>query len=268
MSDNIDIFVCAHKPIPYDYHLTNKAFKIVCGEKDNVVEEGNHLDVDVIHIKEEISNVGFSEWQKFYYIWKYKYNDLKKYVGLMHYRRFLDFGGDINDIPDMDEIFKKCNLVVGDVLYAKSMWGQYAFCHNIKDLESLRDLIYKEFPDYKEAFDVVMKGEKLMICNTCILKKEDFNNFCSFMFSVLFRWCHINGINIRDDKSFFDYIDKNIGDYSKKHKKEDETFREQARIPAFLSERLFTVWLTKNNMRAKTVPIRKLKEKEKPENKE
>ena len=113
MSDNIDIFVCAHKPIPFDYHLTNKSFKIICCENDKVVEEGNHLDVDTIRIKSEISNIGFSEWQKFYYVWKYKYNDLKKYVGLMHYGRILDFGGDINELPDLDELFTKYDIVVG-----------------------------------------------------------------------------------------------------------------------------------------------------------
>jgi len=249
--NNVDIFICAHKP--FDCSITNKQYKIICGPNDDVVSS----NLGVIKIAPEISNVGFSEWQKFYYVWKHM--GLKDYVGLMHYRRILTFGDDINYLPDFDELFEKYGMLIGDVVRVSSVWQNYKNCHNIKDLQDTKEIINQYFPEYNDAFNTVMNRNVMFICNNCVMKKDDFLEFCDFLFGVLFKFCERNGIDPASDQSFYDYIDKDIQNYSKRHKPEDSTFREQARIGGFLSERLFNVWAAKKELRIKSFKIRDCK---------
>lgn len=239
--------VCAHKE--FDCGLSNPVYKILCGKEDEISPK----DVEMIRIEPYISNIGFSEWQKFYAWWKD--GEKSDYIGLMHYRRILKLGKDINDIPPMEELFKDCDMIVGMVIFVDSVWNQYARCHNIKDLQDCKEIIESDFPEYKEAFDAMMENNLFFICNNVIMRYEDFNDFCEFLFGVLFKWCERNGVNPKSDESFYNYIDADIKNYSKIYRPEDVTFREQARIGGFLSERLFNVWAVKKGLRLKSAPV-------------
>lgn len=239
-------YVAAHKP--FENALKNPVYTILCEETDNVSSEA-----EIVKIKPHISNIGFSEWSKFYEI--YKGENLPDYIGLMHYRRILRLGKDINDIPDMENLFKDCDIIVGNVINVGNIRGQYANCHNVKDLDCCGKIIEEKYPEYKDAYDKVMNQGTFFICNTVVTKKQDFLEFCDFLFGVLFEFCERNGIDPASDKSFFDYIDKDIKNYSKRHKPDDSTFREQARIGGFLSERLYNVWVAKKGLRIKRVPV-------------
>lgn len=243
---SVKIFVCAHKP--FQNALKNPVYSIICEEGDSITSE-----VEIIKIKPHISNIGFSEWSKFYEV--YKREDLPDYIGLEHYRRILLLGKNINDIPDPEELFKDCDLIVGRVINVGNIRQQYANCHNVKDLDLCGDIIEKDFPEFKEAWKKVTNQGIFFICNNCVMKKEDFLEFCDFLFGVLFKFCERNGIDPSSDQSFYDYIDKDIQKYSKRHKPEDSTFREQARIGGFLSERLFNVWAAKKGLKIKSVPV-------------
>ena len=231
MSD-VDLFVCAHKE--FGSKLTNPAYKIICGKYDEI-----SADVPIIHTDSYLANLGFSEWQKFYYIWKHL--EVKDYIGLMHYRRVLKLGDDINIIPPMEDLFKDCDIIVGEVLNAQ-IYRHYAMCHNIQDLDDCIEIIKKDYPEYSEACDRAMTNGKFIICNTCILKKEDFYDLCEFMFGVLFKFCEKNDIDPTSDDSFRAHKDK----LSKKTEY-------QTRVAAFLSERIFNVWVEKRGLRVKRV---------------
>lgn len=232
MEENYNLFVCAHKE--FGCRLTNPNYTILCGKNDDI-----KADVPIVHIDDELANLGFSEWQKFYHIWKHM--EVKDYVGLMHYRRVLLLGDDINNIPPMEDLFKDCDIIVGEILHC-NIRSQYQMCHNIKDLEDCIDIIKTDYPDYADACDRAINGNRFIICNTYVLRKDDFYDLCHFMFGVLFKFCERNGIDPTDDASFRAYADRGSkgGEY-------------QSRVCAFLSERLFNVWVEKHQFRIKSV---------------
>lgn len=126
-TNDIEICICAHKD--FDCKIHNNCYKIICNKGDNVTS----TDLSVIEIEPELSNVGFSEWQKLYYLYKNK-KVTTKYIGLEHYRRSMKLsdkpGGEIN----VDELFSDCDIVVGEVIRVGSIAAQYKSCHNIQDL--------------------------------------------------------------------------------------------------------------------------------------
>ncbi len=52
-------------------------------------------------------------------------------------------------------------------------------------INQLSDIIIESFPNFEQAYRKVMNGRKLSYCNMTIMKKELFNEYCSFIFSVL-----------------------------------------------------------------------------------
>ena len=98
-NSNVDIFVFTHKQ--FETERTNPVYKIVTSSDCDVVSD----KLDVIKLDCELSNVGFSEWQKIYELWKR--GGFKDYVGIAHYHRYLSFGPDVNYLPDIDELFEK-----------------------------------------------------------------------------------------------------------------------------------------------------------------
>ena len=237
--DNVDFFVCAHND--FGCTLTNPVYKLICGPNDDVPKPDG---IDLIRIEPEISNIGFSEWQKWYWVWKHY--DIKDYIGLMHYHRILKLGTEPNDVPDMETLFNNCSLVIAKPFNTGYVYGQYEQCHNIEDLNTVIEIILKDYEEYADACNAVMSNGWLFICNLMIMSAADFRDMCEFVFGVLFKFCEKRGIDRTSDDSFYEYIDRDISKYKKLHKKDDTTFREQARVCSFLAERLVSIWIAKN----------------------
>ena len=90
-----------------------------------------------------------------------------------------------------------------------------------KDIEICNDIIKEKYPDYIKSFDDVFKKHSFYAFNMFIAKKEIINNYCKWLFDILFE------VEKRVDISTYDKYNQ--------------------RLFGFLSERLFNVWLTKNN---------------------
>ena len=74
-----------------------------------------------------------------------------------------------------------------------------------------------------------MKSKQLSICNMFIMRKEDFYEYCDWIFSILFEL--ENRVNIENYSVL------------------------QKRIYGFISERLFNVWLDKKQLDKCELPI-------------
>lgn len=246
--NDIDIFVFAHKA--FETERTNPAYKIVCSDKDDVESD----KLQVIKLNCELSNIGFSEWQKIYEIYKGNAGNLKKYVGIAHFHRYIKFSDDVNYLPDFDKEFENIDCMTLDLLDVGSVFQQYAACHNASDYLICGKIIKEGYNDYYDSFLTVSKGRWLSACNIVIMKREDFLKMCEFVFGVLFDYCEVVGIDRTSDESFIDFI-KDKPEYHKFHKKDDFNYREQARIPAFLAERLVTIFMWKNFNNLKMYPI-------------
>ena len=234
----LDIFVFAHKP--FEMERTNPCYKIVTSSDHTDITNDN---VPVIRLNCSLSNIGFSEWQKIFELCLNTQN-LKDYVGLAHFHRFLKFSEDINYIPDIDEEFKNCNCIAKQVSAVKNVRDQYAACHNVEDFDIMVDIIKEKYPEYTEATEIAIKSGLIIDSNIMILKKDDFIMLCRFVFGVLFEYCGRVGINPFSDESFISYMKVHKEKYAKKHHPNDDEYLQQARICSFLAERLVIIYLT------------------------
>lgn len=193
-------------------------------------------------------NGSYCELTALYWAWK----NLKgvDYIGLCHYRRFFDFYKVIpcfysykdEDIKNFgsynfslpESLKEKLNngyVVVAKPMYLKrSLFVHYCNCHVPGDLKKLRDIICESCTsDFVEAFDKVMSGNKLSPYNMFIMSWKDFDEYCSWLFSILFK------LEARIDTA--------------------EYTQYQKRIFGFMSERLLSVFLYAKNKKCQYYPV-------------
>ncbi len=229
MNKDLNIFIACHKQC----ELPNKD----CYIPLHVGAEGKKdLGFTKDSTGENISlkNPNYCELTGLYWMWK---NSKSKYIGLVHYRRYFFRKikeHSIDKIISKDEVLNILNEY--DVIVPKktkliglTTREQFAKYHNVKDYDICRDIIEEKYPDYVEAFDTVSNRKYFYAFNMCIMNKKSFDNYCKWLFDILFE------VEKRVDMS-------NYTDYEK-------------RLFGFLSERLFNVWLEKNNLKLKELAV-------------
>lgn len=218
----IKIYVATHKE--YDFpeddlyvpiHVGSEGKKDLGYLKDNT---GDNIS---------LKNKNYCELTALYWIWK---NDTtSKYVGLAHYRRYFvkktkrvskdNKFSNLLTRSDVEELMDKYDVVVSNPfrLYVKNVKTKYVQQHYLEDLENCERVLKKLKPEYSEAFDKTMKDKQLCICNMFIMSKKLLDEYCEWLFDILFELEKITDLT----------------GYSPL----------QQRLYGFLSERLFNVWL-------------------------
>jgi len=211
------------------------------------------------HISEK--NPYFSELTGLYWIWK---NTASEWVGLCHYRRYffckeptlpmkikkifefitgnnryrsgsfytssIKSSGLILTSAEVDQILSEYDVIVPVPRKLKyPVWKQYERRHNISDMEKVKEIISSKFPAYITDFNNVMKKKAFFPFNMFVMKRPLFNQYMNWLFTVLFELERISDVS-----EYTDY---------------------QKRMYGFISERLFDVWLTHNNLNYKTLPV-------------
>ena len=230
--NKIEIFVVMHKIVDLNKMNLDKMYKRLLVGKKSSAEENIILDSTGENISEK--NKFYCELTGLYWIWK---NVECEYVGLCHYRRFFtknELSVNKKYFYTYEELKKKLNGVeclVADKLYVKdnTIYDHYARYHFKKDLDVLKNLIKKEFPDYCEAFDEAFSKNYFYPCNMMFCKKKIFDEYAKWLFSLIERYEEV--------------VD--ISGYSV----------DQARIFGFLTERLLNVWIIKNEINIKELPV-------------
>ena len=127
-----------------------------------------------------------------------------KYVGLFNYRRFFAFDEQqflSSIITKLEEaiMYYKINaakvikiLESGKVILMKPLTfpytvaAQYCMCCISGDYRAVKEIIRDKFSDYYDAFiDVMERNNKLHVCNMFVMKWEDFEKYCEWLFTVL-----------------------------------------------------------------------------------
>ena len=231
MNENTDIFICSHREM-YG-NPTDTVFKVVAAPNSNV-----ETTLPLIRDNGAISNRGFSELSMFYYIWKNV--DIKDYIGTAHYHRYFDFGG-VNPTINIEDIFTKegKDVILPMPFRCSSVRQQYNNNHNVKDLDLVQDIITSNYKDFKVTNFSTL--EKLYTNNMFVMKKDDFNNYCEFVFGVLFEFCKERGIDPAKDESFMNFVANNYADYAF-YNGGWQKIEYQARICAYLAERVGTIF--------------------------
>lgn len=239
MEKDLDIFVFSHKtPKILPKH---DAYKVVCLEDDlkNVNVSINPIICDSKN--ENILNLehAYSEGARLHYIWKNV--PLKKYIGTAHYRRYFDF---MEKIPDLNEVFKEHDAILPKFnLGWDSIKEQYKNSHNIDDLNRVKDIIRRYYPDYYETTISTLNSPNLKPCNIFIMTSQMFNEYCEFVFGVLEKYNQEMGF--KNDLDVFNHVLNNLDSYCKDKKGMLYSAYYQSRIQAFLMERISTIFYNK-----------------------
>ncbi|CAB3758218.1 hypothetical protein GQ57_32160 [Burkholderia sp. MSh2] len=216
MSDTtspVHIYVCHHKPGP---SFTDGCFlPIQVGAEQASVDLGTLRDDTGDHISAK--NKTFCELTALYWAWK---NDTDaKWIGLMHYRRLLDFTGahhttdahgcvnyDVLDDATIHALGLTEEAVTAVVeskpgllavlpekwsvrnAGSRSLHSHYVSAdhHFGKDLDVLRDVIGALYPSDVKQYDEVMRGHDGYFTNIFVLRRDVFDEYCTWLFAILF----------------------------------------------------------------------------------
>lgn len=189
-------------------------------------------------------NSSYSELTALYWAWKNLkklYPDVK-YVGWSHYRRFFAlneeryFTDTINKFPseipdyrvDADRIINILEsgkvVLVKKRAFAFPLSLHFSDYHSSIDYRILKDVIHEKFPDYYDTFVNFMEhNNKISLYCMFIMKYEDFERYCEWLFAVL---------SEVEPLIPFQYYDAY-----------------QKRVFAFMAERLLNVYVIKNGLK-------------------
>lgn len=240
------IFVCLHqKELPF---IKSQVFQpIYVGEdleigKDIITDNSG----DNIHEK----NSRYGELTALYWIWKnYPIHD---FVGLCHYRRyfwvkefslFYPISMSPLKFEDMKSHFavtgekylKNADIVLPSSLNLKwSVMDQFSKYHDVEDLKMMRNILVEICPEYITAWDEVMQGNKINLIIMFITKNEIFNQYCSWLFPLMFCFDEL------DNRNRIGY---------------------QMRVNAFMAERLMNIFVMHNKLKVIELPYVMVKNK-------
>ena len=220
---NIKIFV-----------VTHKEYKMPDNEIYLPIQVGAEGKKDLGFLKDNtgenisLKNPNYCELTAMYWAWK---NYECDYIGLNHYRRYFtlkskkeikksdDIFDNILNENDVQNLMEQYDVVVSNKLHllGKTMETKYKQQHYISDLEITKKVISDMYPEYMESYETAMNKHEMSICNMFIMKKDLFDEYCEWLFNILFE------------------VEKhtNIENYSTLQK----------RIYGFIAERLLNVWL-------------------------
>lgn len=227
---NARIYVVAHKPyrIPQDQLYTPIGVGSAAQSRTYAV-----TDVTGKSITEK--NAHYCELTALYWLWKNAHDDV---IGLAHYRRHfagkrlgLDRWQRVLTSGQLEKAMKDAPVILPKPRHylIETNWSQYANAHHESDLVKTRECIEKLCPDYLTAFDAVMRRTTGHRFNMFIMQKDLLDRYCEWLFSLLF--------------ALEDKLD--LTDYS----------AYDARVYGFIGERLLDVWVEKNGVRYRELPV-------------
>ena len=235
------MYVITHKK--FEYNLSDGYTPLLVGADFNPNPMGYLCDNTGDNISS--SNKSFCELTGMYWLWK---NCTDRYIGISHYRRYFSDKPNLNMVrleallsnaprvistqkldsylESYDWIVPQEEAVSGDRL---TVYEQFSDAHNIEDLEKAKKIIQKLYPEYIEAFNEVMTNTKMSKFNMLYTSKKQYDNYCEWLFKILF------SLEKQTDISTYDEY--------------------QQRLYGFIAERLLNVWIEKNDVKVKKLPV-------------
>ncbi|MGN0141605.1 MAG: DUF4422 domain-containing protein [Roseburia sp.] len=170
-------------------------------------------------------NPYYGELTGLYWLWK-NYHDVD-IIGVCHYRRyFFNTAHKLMTQEEYEAGLQDADIMVSNPMSAPGTYLEYfGLAHNMNDMLLAGEIIEELFPEDYAAFEQVMQGSKYYFGNLCVMRKQIFDAYCNWLFSIFFE------MEKRIDVSSYD-------DYHK-------------RIFGFLSEELLLVYITARKLRVK-----------------
>lgn len=180
-------------------------------------------------------NSNFCELTGLYWAWK---NLNADYIGLVHYRRYFkskqknsDKFFQIIKKNELENILKKEPIIVPKRrnYHIETVYDHYSHTFYKEDLDCVKIVIKKFYPEYLLSFEKVMEGKKIHIYNMFVMRKDLLNEYCEWLFDILFK--------VEEKLDITNY----------------NPF--EARVFGRISERLLDVWLLTNKYTYQEVPV-------------
>lgn len=224
---------------------THKKYKIPKDEMYLPVQVGKEGKEDLGYTPDNtgdnISNKNnyYCELTGLYWAWK---NLNADYVGLCHYRRYFTLKKIkpkkeeekfevVLTKEQADKILENTDVILPKKreYYIENLYSHYAHTMHVEPLDETRKIINEKYPEYIEEFDKLKTRTSAHMFNMFIMKKEILNEYATWVFDILFE------------------LEKRIDP------KQYDSFH--SRYLGRISELLLDVWLEKNNITYKEVPI-------------
>lgn len=224
----VKIIVATHKKyqMPEDnmylpLHVGAEGKKDLGYQKDNM---GKNIS---------LKNPYFCELTGLYWAWK---NLNEDYIGLVHYRRY--FASKKKRKDKFESILRKEELEKYldnyDILVPKkrryfieTIYNHYKHTMHIEPLDETIKIVNEKYPEYKDSLNKVMNRRSMHAFNMFIMKKEYLDEYCTWLFDILFE------------------LEKRMKD------KEYDAFH--SRFYGRISERLLDIWLDHKGYRYKEI---------------
>lgn len=207
---SIKAIVAMHKsyavpgdPLYYPLHVgaAGKAAGSVI-DTSSIRPEGNTYIADEIPGDDTGDNISlknpmYSELTGLYWAWK-NLTDAEA-IGLVHYRRhftikpplYIKKHGVMDSLltqTQAAEILSDADIIVPTRrrYYIESLYSHYSHTLEAGHLDLARAVIARKYPEYLPWLDHVYSQKSGHMFNMCILKRPDLDEYCSFIFDVLF----------------------------------------------------------------------------------
>jgi len=231
---NIKVIIATHKK----YQMPNNELYLpVQVGKQGKEDLGYKADNEGENISSK--NPYFCELTGIYWAWK---NLNADYIGLSHYRRHFsnkkklpkDVEGRINSTlkyEEAEKILENVDIILPKKrkYYIENLYDHYKHTMYIEPLDETKKIIEEKYPEYLKEFEELHNRTSAHMFNMFIMKKKVFDDYCKWLFDILFE------LEKRTDIEQYD------------------TFH--ARFFGRVSELLLDVWINTNNLKYEEVKV-------------
>lgn len=191
----LKVLVVTHKE--FDSSILPKNYQVIkVGSKlsnEYASSKGYLTDNTGDNISNE--NNFYCELTALYWAWK----NLKDvdYIGLVHYRRYFmdykisstNFSSNILSSSKIEQLLKKYKLIM-PYWFPKVRGGGMLYKSLPRDFQHqgwviIEDIIKKFYPDYVDAFENILYGNRNCYQNMMIISKENADLYCAWLFDIL-----------------------------------------------------------------------------------
>ena len=228
------VYVVTHKDAKLE--TLPEGYKVIHAGHAQAKEEFGYIGDDT---GDNISrlNLYLNEVTALYWVWK---NTSHSTIGLNHYRHFFTTDGEnILSTREATELLQDYDIIVAENKLARMSVTCWQKLVSGGDLEQFVSNIFKKHialkqHDYLNAFEYVAETYTGFQYEIFITRQNIFNAYCEWLFSFI--------------------IDVTEEVFAKTNIKQIDNPRKY-RIISFITERLMTVWLWKNRLRIKKLPV-------------
>ena len=227
---NIKLIVATHKKYQMPDENIYLPLHVGCEGKESIGYIGDNTKDNI-----SLKNPYFCELTGLYWAWK---NLDADYIGLVHYRRHFMFKKKSKDKfknvlneKEINELLENTNVILPKKrnYVIENLYDHYKHTMYVEPLDITRDIILEKYPEYIKEFDKLHKRKKAHMFNMFAMKKEILNDYCTWLFDILFE------LENRVDNTKYDSF--------------------HSRFYGRVSELLLDVYLNTNNIEYKEIKV-------------